>query len=135
MGEREMFVAAMLPLLATTGHIDIATRIAEQAADSNDLSYRMFKAGLEAGRRTTPDRDAWISVDDRLPEEGQDVSFVVKAAKGSIQDYLNGRVLGGRFMIVFGHPTFTVPGVGFNASHWMPLPTAPTAASREEGNV
>lgn len=81
----------------------------------------------QAARRTTPDREAWISVDERLPEEGQDVAFVVKAAKGSIQDYLNGRVLGGRFMIVSGHPTFTVPGVGFNASHWMPLPTAPTS--------
>lgn len=83
--------------------------------------------GCQAARRTTPDREAWISVDERLPEEGQDVAFVVKAAKGSIQDYLNGRVLGGGFMIVGGHPTFTVPGVGFNASHWMPLPTAPTS--------
>ena len=63
MDEREMFIAAMLPGLATTGYIDIARRIAEQAADSNDISYRMFKAGLEAGRaarHTTPDREAII---------------------------------------------------------------------------
>lgn len=78
-----------------------------------------------ASRRTTPHREAWISIEDRLPEEGQDVAFVVQADKGSIQDYLDGRVLGGSFMIVGGYPTFTVPGVGFRASRWMPLPTAP----------
>jgi hypothetical protein len=67
----------------------------------------------------------WISVDERLPDEGQHVAFVVQADKGSIQEHINGRVLGGQFVMVCGHPTFTVPGLGFRASHWMPLPAAP----------
>lgn len=117
MDEREMFEAKLVEL----------SQRDEETFDKpfpND-DINVLWALWQVARRTTPDREAWISIEDRLPEEGQDVAFVVKAAKGSIQDYLNGRVLGGGFMIVGGHPTFTVPGVGFNASHWMPLPTAP----------
>jgi hypothetical protein len=104
-------------------------------AESIPETILMYTREIErrvAARRTTPDREAWISVDDRLPEEGQDIAFIVKAAKGSIQDHINGRVLGGRFMIMGSYPTFTVPGLGFNASHWMPLPAAPTSDQGEK---
>ncbi|MGU2415272.1 DUF551 domain-containing protein [Burkholderia cenocepacia] len=79
----------------------------------------------QAGRRTTPDREAWISVEDRLPEEGQAIAFVVHWPGN---EFLHGRVLGGTFHSYGGKmPTFSVPGTGFKATHWMPLPTAPTS--------
>jgi chromosome condensin MukBEF ATPase and DNA-binding subunit MukB len=66
----------------------------------------------------------WISVDERMPDEGQSVAFVVSSASPTFA-YLNGRVLGGYFGHVARHPTFSVPGLGLRASHWMPLPTPP----------
>ncbi|MDQ2139544.1 DUF551 domain-containing protein [Alcaligenaceae bacterium B3P038] len=66
----------------------------------------------------------WISVEDRLPNDQDIVAFVVATGNNSF-DYLNGRVLGGRFFAgrLGG---FSVPGLTIWASHWMPLPTAPT---------
>lgn len=63
----------------------------------------------------------WISVKDRLPEDQQSVAFVVMDRSDS---YLNGRVLGGKY-IGGAMPCFSVPGMGCLASHWMPLPTPP----------
>lgn len=63
----------------------------------------------------------WISVKDQLPEDGQTVAFVVK---NSFHDYLEGRVLGGKYIAgVAGG--FSVPGMTNNAYYWMPLPDAP----------
>lgn len=78
----------------------------------------------QAARRTAPDREAWISVDERRPENDQPVAFVVKAEKGSTNEHLNGRILGGTYHRDWG---FSTPGIGFIASHWMPLPAAPTS--------
>jgi hypothetical protein len=68
----------------------------------------------------------WISVDYCLPAEGQSVAFVVDC-KGGPYEYLNRRVLGGVFSMVGRYPTFSTPGLGLAASHWMPLPDAPEA--------
>ncbi|WP_248321986.1 DUF551 domain-containing protein [Caballeronia sp. Sq4a] len=72
----------------------------------------------------------WISVRDRLPAEGQPVMFVVAS---KYPDY-NGRVFGGSFCMLADVPSFNTPGVGYRASHWMPLPEAPASsvASKEE---
>lgn len=77
-------------------------------------------------------RDAWISVDERLPDEGQNVAFVVSGASLPF-DHLNGKVLGGYFAHVARHPTFSVPGLGLRASHWQPLPAPPAALSQKAG--
>lgn len=68
----------------------------------------------------------WISVDERLPEPGQNVAFVVRANICGSFRLLNGRVLGGRFLPGEG---FSIPGLCVDASHWMPLPAPPLPAS------
>lgn len=72
----------------------------------------------------------WISVDERLPEDKQHVAFVVDTQGWERFDYLHGRVLGGQFTKSDRH--FSVPGIGFSASHWMPLPAAPSTASSND---
>jgi hypothetical protein len=73
----------------------------------------------------------WISVKDRLPDDGQTVAFVVDC-KNPNWDHLHGRVLGGLYLGT-KNGGFSVPGLTVNASHWMPLPAAPTppAAPKE----
>ena len=83
-------------------------------------------AWVERARRAK----AWISVKDQLPTEGQPVMFVVES---KYPDY-NGRVLGGSFCMIGTMPSFNTPGVGYSASHWMPLPAAPDqSGDKEEG--
>ncbi|WP_081076821.1 DUF551 domain-containing protein [Burkholderia cepacia] len=98
-----------------------------RCAHSDDYAFPAARASWkswQAARRTTPDGEAWISVDERRPENDQPVAFVVKAEKGSTNEHLNGRILGGTYHRDWG---FSTPGIGFIASHWMPLPTAPTS--------
>ncbi|MCA8249834.1 DUF551 domain-containing protein [Burkholderia multivorans] len=72
-----------------------------------------------------------MSVDERLPEEGEAIAFVVHCPG---DEFLHGRVLGGTFHSYGGKmPTFSVPGIGFKATYWMPLPTAPAHAARARG--
>ena len=84
-------------------------------------------------RRSSPQREAcalpngWISVKDRLPQDGQSIAFVVRTT-GTTWEYLNGRVLGGSYDSASSG--FTVPGLGTDATHWMPLPAAPPAPTQ-----
>ncbi|MDX8383427.1 MAG: DUF551 domain-containing protein [Ghiorsea sp.] len=67
----------------------------------------------------------WISVDDRMPEDNQDVAFIAIFDEGNTHDYLNGRRLGGRYRSgKFGGFSFPSHS-GILASHWMPLPSPP----------
>ena len=76
----------------------------------------------DAGRGLSEGLGAWIRSEDRLPEDGQSVAFVVRAFHRL--DYMNGKVLGGYFRAgPFGG--FGVPGMTVDAWYWMPLPNAP----------
>lgn len=69
--------------------------------------------------------EQWIDVADSLPSDMQSVAFVV-STNNSAHDYLNGMVLGGVYRAgEFGG--FSVPGMTFTASYWLPLPDAPAA--------
>lgn len=69
---------------------------------------------------------SWINVNERLPNDGEIVAFVVKS---SINGYLDGRVLGGIYRSgVSGG--FSVPDMTTLAYFWMPLPKAPLAIEK-----
>ena len=71
----------------------------------------------------------WISVEDRLPEDGQSVAFVTKCDR---DPFYHGRVLGGRYTAgEFGG--FSVPGLMSEASHWLALPPPPVALRSKGG--
>lgn len=72
----------------------------------------------------------WISVSDEMPEDRQDVLFVVDC-KGPKYDHLHGRVLGGKY-IGGQHGYFSIPGMGVAASYWMPSPPPPAAPQGDE---
>lgn len=65
----------------------------------------------QAARRTTPDRGAWISVTERVPETAHFVLAVNKMEAVKCAQYYHGEWIG-------------MGGV----THWMPLPAAPTSA-------
>ena len=66
-------------------------------------------------------RATWISIKDRLPLIGDTVAFVVHCTQGD-KSY-NGRVLGGIYRgNQYGYEGFSVPGIEFAGSHWLPLP-------------
>lgn len=70
----------------------------------------------------------WISVSEKMPEDRQEVLFVVDC-KNPQYEHLHGRVLGGKY--ITGQPGyFSVPGLGVNASFWMPSPAAPQGDSK-----
>ncbi|MBV7531307.1 DUF551 domain-containing protein [Chitinophaga sp. sic0106] len=70
----------------------------------------------------------WIPVSEQLPEPGQRVLFVVDVLRS---DY-HGQVFGGRYTGSADFPnSFGVPGIGWEASFWMPAPEPP---AQEGGN-
>ena len=61
----------------------------------------------------------WRKVAEHRPHDMQEVIFIIS----SMDDYYHGRMLGGRYLE--RHNEFTVPGMSFRASYWMPMPPPP----------
>lgn len=79
-------------------------------------------------------KDAWISVDDRLPEDtGQDVLIVRPITNGkwtkNIVDFA--RFYGGKWTRQCGR-TFQECGYWDSIEYWMPLPAPPAIAAQQE---
>ena len=85
---------------------------------------RADREDIMVDRRDEAGLGAWIPCSERLPDDRQDVSFVVKS--DNLLAYLNGRVLGGRYQAGYGGG-FTVPGMVVDATYWMPQQDAPSA--------
>lgn len=88
--------------------------VAASYAEAQELALNAF------GRAAIP-------VSERLPEHRQEVLFKVEDldANGQPKEYGNhGRWLGGRFTLdrEFNMHSFSTPGVGWVASHWLPMP-------------
>ncbi|WP_161935570.1 DUF551 domain-containing protein [Burkholderia pseudomallei] len=84
--------------------------------------------GYQAGRRTTTDREAWISADERLPEDDQVVLVAIWAYNKPDDEriILIARFIGSEFL------NEATGEEMYRPTHWMLLPTTPTAASMEE---
>lgn len=113
--------------------VSYACQIVEADFEANILKIEMLdedysvSAGIKFLSNTHPAKEQWIPVSESMPTDGQNVAFVVKS---DMHDRINGRVLGGRYTTGLGGG-FSVPGMHVLASHWMPLPDAPTGKAQE----
>ncbi|VBS29052.1 DUF551 domain-containing protein [Burkholderia pseudomallei] len=74
------------------------------------LSTELQEAKRNVGQRcAAPDREAWISINDRLPDTGDLVLAANSKGAVSCAQFWHGQWI----------------GMGY-ITHWMPLPTAPT---------
>ncbi|EKS9840634.1 DUF551 domain-containing protein [Burkholderia cepacia] len=122
MDEREMFGAALADL----------SRMEEDAFDKPfpDDDLNALWAIWQAARRTTPDREAWISVDEKLPtcnrkagSLGVEVLIYPAMETGERTAFFGRRISRKPMFYRYGAP---VHGV----THWMPLPAEPPRAQK-----
>jgi len=121
--------------LASQAAMDLAITIRYMPTpDRFKLSSYEAAALIESSwARVRAECAGWISVKDRYPEDGQLVLFVV----ANDVDYYAGTVQAGRYRFEGGkYHTFSFPGRGTSASHWMPLPSPPAilAQPKEESH-
>ncbi|MBU9236712.1 DUF551 domain-containing protein [Burkholderia multivorans] len=76
-------------------------------------------------RRTTPDREAWISVSERLPEPDEPV-LAHNGKWTGVAAWMSGDYLEPIERWQDEHREF-IELLGPAVTHWMPLPTAPTS--------
>ena len=62
----------------------------------------------------------WISVDDRLPDEGIDV--LVSDGDSFSVGYIE---IGGSYFMLSNYDSYDVADISFNPTHWQPLPSPP----------
>lgn len=121
-----------LKRVSVTKPVAYAGKIVEADFETNILKVEMLdkdytvQAGTLFLSYAQPATEQWISTSERMPADGQNVAFVVKS---DMHDWLDGRVLGGRYTTGLGGG-FSVPGMHVLASHWMPLPDAPTGKAQ-----
>ncbi|WP_254223015.1 DUF551 domain-containing protein [Burkholderia multivorans] len=95
----------------------VAQWIRERGTCMDGASYAVALelAAYVAARRTTPDREAWISVSESVPQTADFVLAVNKLGAIKCAQYWHGEWIG-------------MGGV----THWMPLPAAPTSDQGEK---
>lgn len=96
-----------------TFEFEIGRFVASSYEEAQELALNAF------GRAAIP-------VSERLPEEGQSVLFkVIDTEYGSDKPKefgYHGKWFGGIFRMCAGQPSFSTPGAGWGASHWLPMP-------------
>lgn len=103
-------------------------------SDQRQNEPQIIPETISAPQRATEGMSqAPIPVSERLPVDGQDVLFKVQELRDGKPYGNHGRWLGGRFRNEAGRPTFSTPGVGWQASHWLPMPAQ--CVSEERGGV
>ncbi len=81
---------------------------------------KMHAKGFLAGANWQKNQTKWIPVEESLPKKGDACLFKVR----SNDDWYNGKVYGGTYTGYGEHfkYEFSIPGHGFVASHWCPIP-------------
>lgn len=124
-GELVMFVeleGAHADAHARFGTLINGQRIAG-LGDQRQNEPQIIPETISAPQRATERMpQAPIPVSERLPVDGQDVLFKVQELRDGKPYGNHGRWFGGRFRNEAGRPTFSTPGVGWQASHWLPMP-------------
>jgi hypothetical protein len=125
--------------------MELVRQVREGSVAGHTLSSNYWKltdseaaALIEADRAEVRKECApkWISVEERLPENGQVVAFIIHESI----DYYGGSICAGHFLS-FDYkngkgamPEFLTWGLGgLRASHWMPLPEPPAIEGKEVG--
>ena len=82
---------------------------------------RLLDICREQGARIKALENPWRCVEDELPEDKQDVGFIMHWPG----NWNHQRILGGRFHAGRDYPEFSVPGLATEATHWFPMPKMP----------
>lgn len=77
---------------------------------SENMKLSFIRGAKFAEEEMTP---KWIDVRDELPIRQQRVMFIAVSSNS----WYDGRVFGGTYT----DPDFCTPGMGFGASHWLPM--------------
>ena len=78
------------------------------------IQYNFYKDALEALETAQP---KWISVEDRLPEEGDEVLVYFDGVIAKSEIIM--------FDMITKYPMWSYTGAGGDPTHWMPLPEPP----------
>lgn len=110
---------------------DVADIIAGALQTSRAHAYELMRSAL-ASQSEEQGKDAWISVDDKLPEKNIEVMVFFEGASSlaSTGQYTASK---------FDHDGWCYPKENFDdandewptVTHWMPLPAAPVATPKE----
>lgn len=90
----------------------------ERGEDSEEESIDEILSSITPAGQTYPE---WIPVEKQLPQIGQRIIFVAKCHNES--SFEHGNVYGGKYT---PDGSFSTPGCGLGATHWMPSPAPPS---------
>jgi hypothetical protein len=71
--------------------------------------------------------DAWIAANKELPAEFERVLLLKDCGKGTLESMSVGYVTEGQWWI--DHTSKPLSGLGYRATHWMPLPPLPNPSN------
>lgn len=105
---------------------EIEARLAECDEGRRDVltggyGVRLLEICREQGARIKRLENPWRHVEDELPEDKQDVGFIMHWPG----NWNHQRIMGGRFHAGRDYPEFSVPGLATEATHWFPMPKKP----------